>query len=461
MAKKTKTHFICQACGHSSPQWVGKCPACQQWNTVVEEILHDTKPDRGGGKTGTSRSAISLSAIDGGEISRIAVGIDELDRVLGGGIATGSVILVGGDPGVGKTTLLMQTIDRLSRNGVEILYVSGEESGAQLKLRADRLSLNLEMFISLFSTDLSEILATIAERTPRVLVIDSVQTMSTDEIESAPGSISQLRAVSHELTRTAKEQNISIFLVGHITKEGTIAGPKALEHLVDTVLYFEGGGNTPYRLLKTHKNRFGPTDEVGVFEMKNDGLAEVPNPSQSFLSERMESEPGSAVFCALEGTRSLLVEIQCLATPSPLAIPRRVSVGIDHNRVNIIAAVLEKKGGINLSQHDLFINVAGGLRVTEPAADLAFCAAAASSYLDIPIPPGVFLFGEIGLAGEIRGVSHTLQRTNEAKKLNFKMAVIPQRNAQELSESKTDTIAVRGVKTVRELIDTLFQDKGK
>jgi DNA repair protein RadA/Sms len=454
--KGSKVCFVCQSCGHVLPKWAGKCPGCGEWNSIVEEVV-SSKPrgsESGPGARLAGKKPFYLSAVETGDVKRLDVGIGELNGVLGGGLVKGSVVLVGGDPGVGKTTLLMQMLSKLAKEGVKALYVTGEESSAQLKMRGARLGIEEESFLVLFSTNLEEILDAIEDVTPQVVVVDSIQTTSTDLVESTPGSVSQLRAVAHVLTSKAKERGIAVLLVGHITKEGSIAGPKVLEHLVDTVLYFEGGAEYPYRILKAHKNRFGPTDEVGVFEMREGGLFEVTDPSGFFLSERVESEPGAAVTAALEGTRTLLVEVQSLVTPSPLAVPRRTSMGIDYNRVNIMAAIIEKKGRIELSNHDIFVNVAGGIKINEPAVDAALAASLVSSYLDTAVPADTVVFGEVGLSGEVRGVSQGAKRIVEVKKLGFTRAVVPKRNADEAEIPKG--IEVLGIKNIGDLIETVF-----
>lgn len=452
--KKDRVVYICTECGHSSPQWMGRCPGCDQWNTLSEEIVRPA-----GRKTESTRTTASaprsLADVAATGTERLSTGISELDRVLGGGLVEGSVVLVGGDPGVGKTTLLMQALSNLSQNGIDCIYISGEESPAQLKLRGGRLNLDLASFPVLFSADTDEILSIIKDVSPRFIVLDSIQTAHFPELEASPGSISQLRAVSAAIISTAKERNMAAVLVGHITKEGTIAGPKVLEHLVDTVLYFEGDSGGPYRLLKAHKNRYGPTFEVGVFEMGDRGLSEVSNPSELFLSQRVVSEPGSAVTASLEGTRTLLVEVQSLVTKSLLAVPRRVTVGMDQNRVHIIAAVLERAAGVNLSQHDIFINVVGGLRLTEPAADLALAATLLSSYLNVPVPSDIVLFGEIGLSGEVRGVSQSRARIAEAAKLGFGRVVTSKAS---LSKSSTGgDIPCVGISSVGEVMEVVFR----
>ncbi len=451
MTKKAKSRFVCQSCGYVAPRWVGRCPECNEWNTVIEEAVPE-KEVRPSGEGITARP-IFLASLDRAEVSRMTTGIGELDRVLGGGLVPGSVVLVGGDPGVGKTTLLMEAVSRLAGAGIETLYVSGEESGAQLALRARRMDLDLAAFQALFTTSLTVIEAAMNDRRPRVVVIDSIQTTADPEVGSAPGSIGQIREVAQKLTQYAKQNAMAVLLVGHITKEGAIAGPKVLEHLVDTVLYFEGGTHYPYRILKAHKNRFGPTHEVGIFEMKEQGLLEVANPSELFLTRRDTPISGAAVTAAIEGTRSIMVEVQSLTTPGALAVPRRTSMGIDYNRTAIIAAVLEKKAGVNLSSHDIFVNVAGGIRLSEPAVDLALAASLASSHTDIPIPPGTVFFGEIGLSGEVTAVSQSAMRIAEAKRLGFVRAVVPAGNAS--TESAPPAMAVVGVKNVGELIDLL------
>jgi DNA repair protein RadA/Sms len=451
MTKKPKSRFVCQSCGYVAPRWVGRCPECNEWNTVIEEAVPEKEAQTPKGQAATR--PIFLSSFDRADVSRLNTGIGEFDRVLGGGLVPGSVVLVGGDPGVGKTTLLMEALSRLAQAGIQTLYVSGEESGAQLALRAERMGLSLTTFQALFTTSLSEIEQAMDDRRPRVVVIDSIQTTADPEMDSAPGSIGQIREVAQKLTQYAKEKTTAVLLVGHITKEGAIAGPKVLEHLVDTVLYFEGGTHYPYRILKAHKNRFGPTHEVGIFEMKERGLEQVANPSELFLTRRDAPISGAAVTAAIEGTRCIMVEVQSLTTPGPLAVPRRTSMGIDYNRTAIIAAVLEKKGSINLSSHDVFVNVAGGIRLSEPSVDLALAASLISSHTDIPIPPGVVFFGEIGLSGEVTAVSQSALRIAEAKRLGFVRAVVPAKNASE--EGSIEGLEVVGVRNIRELIDVL------
>ena len=451
MTKKPRSRFVCQSCGYVAPRWVGRCPECNEWNTVIEEVLPEKEARSPGGHQGAR--PVLLSSLDRADVSRMHTGIGEFDRVLGGGLVPGSVVLVGGDPGVGKTTLLMEAVSRLARTGVETLYVSGEESGAQLALRAERMGLDTATFTALFTTSLAEIEQAMNDRRPRVVVIDSIQTTADPEAGTAAGSIGQIREVAQKLTQYAKQRTTAVLLVGHITKEGTIAGPKVLEHLVDTVLYFEGGTHYPYRILKAHKNRFGPTHEVGIFEMKQRGLEQVANPSDLFVTRRDAPISGSAVTAAIEGTRSIMVEVQSLTTPGALAVARRTSLGIDYNRTAIIAAVLEKKGGINLSSHDIFVNVAGGMRLSEPSVDLALATSLISSHTDIPIPPGIVFFGEIGLSGEVTAVSQSAMRITEAKRLGFIRAVVPAGNASE--EGAPAGIEITGVRNIGELIDLL------
>ena len=456
--KKDRVVYVCSACGHSSPQWMGRCPGCDQWNTLSEEVIRGAGRKAEPGRSSTPAPLTLADVADTGT-ERLSTGIVELDRVLGGGLVEGSVVLVGGDPGVGKTTLLMQALSHVSRSGIDSIYISGEESLAQLRLRAERLGIDPASFPVLFSVNTDEILSVIESISPRFIVLDSIQTAHFPDLETSPGSISQLRAVSTAIISTAKERNMAVILVGHITKEGAIAGPKALEHLVDTVLYFEGDSGGPYRLLKAHKNRYGPTFEIGVFEMGDRGLLEVTNPSELFLAQRVVTEPGSAVTASLEGTRTLLVEVQSLVTKSHLAVPRRVTVGMDQNRVHIIAAVLERAAGVNLSQHDIFINVVGGLRLTEPAADLALAAALVSSFLNVPVPSDTVLFGEIGLSGEVRGVSQSRARIAEAAKLGFGRVVTSRTSLTQSSGG--DDINCVGISSVGEVMEILFNAENK
>ncbi len=422
---KSKTVYVCQECGYESSKWMGQCPGCKAWNTFAEEVTtaaKSTGPARVREKT---REPVSLGQISLTGEERRSTGIRELDRVLGGGIVPGSLVLVGGDPGIGKSTLLLQVCRNLSAREVSVLYISGEESLRQIRLRAERIGTFTDSLQLLCETDLGVIREVVQRKRPQVVVIDSIQTMYRDDISSAPGSVSQVRESTGILMQMAKSLNVSIFIVGHVTKEGTVAGPKVLEHMVDTVLYFEGDRHASYRILRAVKNRFGSTNEIGVFEMKHTGLEEVKNPSEYMLSGRPEGTSGSIVACSMEGTRPILVEIQALVCRSSFGIPRRTTVGTDFNRVNLLMAVLEKKVGVHLSACDAYVNIAGGMKMTEPAIDLGIALAIVSSFKDIVIPPSVVAFGEVGLGGEVRGVSLAGQRVTEAGKLGFKTVILP------------------------------------
>jgi DNA repair protein RadA/Sms len=427
---KSKLQFMCQACGAVSTRWQGKCDACGAWNTIVEE-----SPTGGiGGAPGSLKSPrkgrpVALVALDGAieDAPRIRSGICELDRVTGGGFVRGSAILVGGDPGIGKSTLLMQAAAALAKSGSRVVYVSGEEAVAQVRLRAQRLGAASAPVALAAETNVEDILATLQEGPrPDLVILDSIQTLWTDIAESAPGTVTQVRASAQALIRYAKSTGAAVILVGHVTKEGQIAGPRVVEHMVDAVLYFEGEGGHHFRILRTVKNRFGPTDEIGVFEMGDAGLREVANPSELFLGERGASTPGAAVFAGMEGTRPVLVEIQALVAPSSLGTPRRAVVGWDSARLAMILAVLEAHCGLKFGMHDVYLNVAGGYRISEPAADLAVAAALVSSLAGLALPPDCVYFGEISLSGAIRPVAHGAQRLKEAEKLGFRKAVMPQ-----------------------------------
>ena len=424
MAKAKKSVFFCQNCGHEESKWLGQCPACREWNTFVEEKMTTT-----GVSVGRSRKeakVVSLSSVVTEDDERILTGIDELDRVLGGGIVPGSLVLVGGDPGIGKSTLLLQVCQRLAGSGRKILYISGEESLKQIKLRANRMGEFADDLFLLCETNLDIIRGVIEEQRPEMVVIDSIQTMYNEEVGSAPGSVSQVRESTNALMQLAKGMNISIFIVGHVTKEGTVAGPRVLEHMVDTVLYFEGDRHASYRILRGVKNRFGSTNEIGVFEMQKSGLAEVENPSEFMLSGKPENASGSVVACAMEGTRPMLMEVQALVCKTNFGMPRRTAAGLDYNRVNLLMAVLEKRVGIPLSGYDAYVNIAGGIRMNEPASDLGIVMAIASSYKNRPIAEDTIVFGEVGLSGEVRAVTMPEQRVQEAKKLGFKTCIIPE-----------------------------------
>lgn len=459
MAKGKKTVFFCQNCGHEESKWLGQCPACKEWNTFVEEKVTvsrgSTSAASEAGKERVSK-VVTLSSVSVEEDERIRTGIAELDRVLGGGIVQGSLVLVGGDPGIGKSTLLLQVCQRLSDAGKNVLYISGEESGKQIKLRANRMGTFSEHLYLLCETNLELIRQTIERQKPDMVVIDSIQTMYNEEVSSAPGSVSQVRESTNILMQLAKGMNISIFIVGHVTKEGTVAGPRVLEHMVDTVLYFEGDRHASYRILRGVKNRFGSTNEIGVFEMRKEGLVEVENPSEFMLSGRPEHASGSVVACAMEGTRPILMEIQALVCRSNFGMPRRTAAGLDYNRVNLLMAVLEKRAGLPLSNYDAYVNIAGGIRMNEPAADLGIVMAIASSYKNRPVPEDAIVFGEVGLSGEVRAVTMPEQRVAEARKLGFKTCIIPEVSLKALGTSDEKLgIRVVGVRSVNQVIDML------
>ena len=425
MSKASPT-FTCTACGASTSKWAGKCDACGAWNSVIEEAPLSAGP-KALGRKGRTIPLTDLATLETPP-PRASSGIDELDRVLGGGLVPASAILVGGDPGIGKSTLLLQAAASFARRGVKCLYISGEEAPAQVRMRAARLGLTDAPVILGAETNLRDILTTLDAMRPGLAIIDSIQTMWLDSIEAAPGSVSQVRAACHELVTFAKRRGVAIILVGHVTKDGQIAGPRVVEHMVDTVLYFEGERGHQFRILRAVKNRFGPSDEIGVFEMTGDGLQQVTNPSALFLSDRGTSTPGSAVFAGIEGTRPVLTEIQALVTPSTLGTPRRTVVGLDSGRLSTILAVLEARCGIPFTGLDVFLNVAGGMRVSEPAADLAVAGALLSAREDVAIPPEMVLFGEISLSGALRPVTQTENRLKEASKLGFTQAVAPARS---------------------------------
>lgn len=451
---KQKSIYTCQQCGYQSPKWLGKCPDCGQWNSLVEETLAVLK---GKGKQATAASGLPpqrLTEVQSSEEDRIRCGIGELDRVLGGGVVAGSFTLIGGDPGIGKSTLLLQAVDRLARVGT-VLYVTAEESARQVKLRGERLGVSARDLFLLPETALETILDRVRELKPAFLVIDSIQTIFTAALDSAPGSVSQVRECAGRLMQVAKGDGIPTFIVGHVTKDGAIAGPRMLEHMVDTVLYFEGDPGHPYRILRAVKNRFGSTNEIGVFSMGEAGLAEVTNPSKLFLAERPEGAAGSAVVPALEGSRPILVELQALVSGSSYGTPRRTTMGIDHNRVSLLVAVLEKKVGLSLLAQDIFLNVAGGVRLAEPAVDLGVMAALASSHLNKAIPPRTILFGEVGLAGEVRAVSRPELRVKEAARLGFDRCLLPAGNLKNLEAPPG--MELIGIRRAEEALDGLFE----
>ena len=449
MAKAKKTVYFCQNCGHEESKWLGQCPMCKEWNTFVEEKV--TQSSTAAAKRRDESNIVTLSSVETNDDERMETGIRELDRVLGGGIVPGSLVLVGGDPGIGKSTLLLQVCQRLAAQGKKVLYISGEESLRQIKLRANRMGTFSESLYLLCETNLATIRDAIENSKPDVVIIDSIQTMYNEEVSSAPGSVSQVRESTNIFMQLAKGLTISIFIVGHVTKEGTVAGPRVLEHMVDTVLYFEGDRHVSYRILRGVKNRFGSTNEIGVFEMQKTGLAEVENPSEYMLSGKPENASGSVVACAMEGTRPMLMEIQALVCKTNFGFPRRTAAGVDYNRINLLMAVLEKRIGLALSDYDAYINIAGGIRMNEPAADLGIVMAIISSYKNKPIAEDIIVFGEVGLSGEVRAVTMPEQRVAEAKKLGFKTCIIPQVSLK--SVGNIDGMEIVGVKSVREVMD--------
>ncbi|MGO5054080.1 DNA repair protein RadA [Lachnospiraceae bacterium LCP25S3_G4] len=447
---KAKSVFFCQNCGHEENKWLGQCPMCKEWNSFVEEKIVGKVHKA---KTRVESEVISLKNVKTDTEERIHTEILELDRVLGGGIVPGSLVLVGGDPGIGKSTLLLQVCQKLTQYGQKVLYISGEESLKQIKLRANRMGEFNERLLLLCETNLDTIRRVLEEMHPDVAVIDSIQTMYNEEISSAPGSVSQVRESTNIFMQLAKGLGISIFIVGHVTKEGTVAGPRVLEHMVDTVLYFEGDRHASYRILRGVKNRFGSTNEIGVFEMGQSGLREVENPSEFMLNGKPENASGSVVACSMEGTRPILMEIQALICKSNFGMPRRTAVGTDYNRVNLLMAVIEKRLGIPLSDYDAYVNIAGGIKMNEPAVDLGIVMAIVSSYKNHPIGEDMIVFGEVGLSGEVRAVSMPEQRVNEAKKLGFKACIVPKVSLT--SVKGIEGIDVIGVNNINDAIKLL------
>ena len=451
---KAKTIFFCQNCGFESSKWMGQCPACKEWNSFAEEPQASTKNTAAGSVRKDIPQPKTLSEIEMNQTARMGTGMGELDRVLGGGIVQGSLVLVGGDPGIGKSTLLLQVCRNLSAAGKKVLYISGEESLQQIRLRAERMGSFTEHLLILCETDLQAIRETITRLQPQIVVIDSIQTMYNESVSSAPGSVSQVRESTGVLMQIAKTQNITIFIVGHVTKEGVVAGPRVLEHMVDTVLYFEGDRYASYRILRGVKNRFGSTNEIGVFEMRGSGLVEVTNPSEYMLEGKPQDASGSIVACTMEGTRPVLLEVQALVCQSSLAFPRRTADGTDLNRVNLLMAVLEKRAGLRVSSCDAYINIAGGIRMNEPALDLGIVLAVASSMKDVAIDEKTIAFGEVGLSGEVRSVTMPEQRVREAKKLGFDTVILPMSCMKQAA--RVDGIHLTGVRNVREAIQTIL-----
>ena len=451
MAKGKNNVFFCQECGYESSKWVGQCPACKAWNTMVEEIVD--KKSSVTHRQITEVQVAKLNDVQSSSEKRMDTHIEELNRVLGGGIVPGSLVLVGGDPGIGKSTLLLQTCKSLSDQKIAVLYISGEESLQQIKMRADRIGIFSDEMTLLCETNLDLIQGVIEERKPQVVVIDSIQTKFRENVNSPPGRVTQVREATSVLMRLAKEQGIAIFVVGHVTKEGTVAGPRVLEHMVDTVLYFEGDRYASYRILRAVKNRFGSTNEIGVFEMCQSGLREVPNPSEYMLDGKPKNASGSIVVCTMEGTRPLLVEIQALVCHSAFGMPRRTAAGVDYNRVNLLMAVLEKNVGVRLADQDAYINIAGGMKVSEPATDLGLVLAIISSFRNRPIAEDMICFGEVGLSGEVRSVNMVEQRIAEAHKLGFKQCILPKVCMKNIQ--KPDGMLLKGVENVREALEIL------
>ena len=441
---KAKTVFVCNECGYESAKWMGKCPACNSWNTFVEEKI-STKIENGKRDKKIQETPKPLNSYIGQDAKRISTGYDELDRVLGGGLVKGSLVLVGGEPGIGKSTLILQICNKIKGEG-KVLYVSGEESAEQIKLRADRLDINNDDILFLGETDIDIIDENIEALNPKLVIIDSMQTMYSEEISSAPGSVSQVREITSRIMKICKSKKITTIIIGHVTKDGNIAGPRVLEHMVDTVLYIEGERYFSYRMVRGVKNRFGSTNEVGMFEMQEKGMVEITNPSSILISEREENPSGSIVVATIEGTRPLLVELQALVTQSVFGLPRRTANGIDYNRLTLLVAVMEKKANFMLGNQDVYLNVVGGLRLNEPALDLGVILATASSFKNISIPKDVVALGEVGLTGEVRTINMIEKRLKEAERLGFKRCIIPENNKKLLKESyKLDIIGVKNI----------------
>jgi len=453
--KVSRGIFVCQVCGYQNPKWLGKCPGCGEWQTMVEDIPVDKRTYKFfSPEEETNQRPQAIDKIDIAHEQRLSTHIQELDRVLGGGIVPGSIILVGGDPGIGKSTLILQALSKLSVDGPKVLYISGEESAKQIKMRGERIKIHSKNLYVVTETSLEKIFQIVKELKPIILAVDSIQTIYTADLGSAPGSIGQVRETAGRLITLSKKTGISTFLIGHVTKEGAIAGPRILEHMVDTVLYFEGNRSHPFRILRAVKNRFGSTNEIGVFEMGSYGLRQVLNPSELFLSERPLDVPGSVVVASIEGSRPILVELQALVTSSSLGVPRRTVIGIDYNRVSLLIAILEKKAGFNLMGHDIFVNVAGGVKVDEPAVDLGTVAVITSSFKEKPIPSKTMVMGEVGLAGEIRAINQIEIRVAEAEKLGFTRCILPKNNLDRLGRKASMELV--GVASIGEALKRIL-----
>ena len=451
---KAKTVFVCSGCGYESAKWLGKCPACNEWNTFYEEkvVSSSNNPSSANGGNKAKAMPRKLKEVEGIEVARTSTGIGELDRVLGGGLVKGSLVLVGGEPGIGKSTLILQLCDKVQGEG-KVLYISGEESAEQVKIRADRLNINNDELMFLGETNIDNIQESIFSINSKLVIIDSIQTMYSEEITSAAGTVSQVREITARIMRMCKDNGITTIIIGHVTKDGNIAGPRVLEHMVDTVLYLEGERYFSYRILRSVKNRFGSTNEIGMFEMKNEGMIEITNPSSILISERNDNPAGSVIVASMEGTRPLLVELQALTTPSVFGIPKRTANGIDYNRLAVLIAVIEKRAGIALGGQDVYLNVVSGIKIAEPAIDLGVVLACTSSYKNVSIPQDVVVIGEVGLTGEVRAVNMIEKRIKEAEKLGFKKIIIPESNKKLLKDNfKLDII---GVKNINEAIKGL------
>ena len=441
---KSKTIFVCNECGNESTKWLGKCPACNSWNSFFEQKIVETKSGNSK-KEKSNNKPQKLNTYEAKDTIRISTGFGELDRVLGGGLVKGSLTLLGGEPGIGKSTLILQLCDKIKGEG-KVLYVSGEESAEQIKLRADRLAIDNEDIMFLGETDIDIVNQSIIELNPKLVIIDSIQTMYSEEITTAPGSVSQVREITSQVMRICKQNNITTIIIGHVTKDGSIAGPRVLEHMVDTVLYLEGERYFSYRILRGVKNRFGSTNEIGMFEMKEEGMCEILNPSDILISEREDNPAGSCVICCMEGTRPVLIEIQSLTAQSVFGLPKRTANGIDYNRLALLVAVLEKKAGLNLGNQDVYLNVVGGIKINEPSIDLGIIMCTSSSFKNIPIPKGIVVMGEVGLTGEVRRINSIEKRLKEAEKLGFNTCIIPESNKKVLKDKyKLDIIGVKDV----------------